>query len=549
MLDGRGSEEDATTPRWLALASISLGVSLIMLDTTIVNVSLPWMAFDLGMSTSDTQWVVVSYSLAFAAFLLLAGRLADRIGRRRVFLTGIALFVAASMGIGLVAQSGQVILARALQGLGGALIMPASLSLLNANFSGRARATAFAVWGGTIGGMAALGPLVGGWLTTHASWHWGFFVNAPLGAVVAIGILRTVAESRDEEDPGFDLAGTVLSALALGALVFGLIEAGRYGWLLQLRDIAWGPVRLAAGGPSLALLALLVGLLAGVALLVLERSRTRAGRPALLDLSLFAIPSFRRGSLVALIVSLGEFGLLFVLPLFVQGALGYDPLQTGVLLLALAGGSFLASGLCTRLAARVGTVMVLRIGMALEAIGIAGLGLAIGVDATRLSLAPALFAYGLGIGFATAQLTGVILRDVPLRRSGQASALQSTARQMGAAIGTAVLGAVLAAGSTAEVRRQLLETGIGDARAVEFARFVTDTAGQLISFLVLQPEGQRLVDAAHVGFASATRTVAWAAAAFVVLGLLTTLRLPADRPARSDQERRRSSRSSKRPTT
>lgn len=521
------SETRQATRPWLGLAFVALGVSMIMLDTTVVNVALPWMAFDLGFTTSDTQWVVAAYSLSFASLLILAGRLSDALGRRRLFVIGVLLFVVSSMGIGLSNTSTMVILGRAVQGIGAAIIMPSSLSMINASFSGRSRTTAFAVWGGTIGGMAALGPLVGGWMTTYHSWHWAFFANLPVSIVVIAGVLRTMPESRDPEaSHAADRPGIALSTLGLGGLVFALIEGQRLGWVRQITRLDLGPVVWPVDSPSLPLMTALSGALCAAAFVAVERRRQRAELPVLLDLRLFAVPSFRAGTIVALIVSLGEFGLLFVLPLFVQGTLGYDPMQTGVLLLALALGSFLASAAGARMAYRIGAIRVLQIGMAMEALGIAGMGLAIGVHATRLSLAPSLLVYGLGIGFATAQLTGVILRDVPVERSGQASAVQSTARQVGAAIGTAILGASLAITTSASVAANMIDQGIAAPRAHELANFVTDTAGQLIQFLILQPQGQVLVDAAHQGFASATRWVAFIATVFVLLGLFASFRLP-----------------------
>lgn len=514
---------------WRGLAFVALGVSMIMLDTTIVNVSLPWMAFDLGFTTSDTQWVVAAYSLTFASLLILAGRLADLFGRRLLFVIGTSVFVAASMLIGVSNSVGTVIAGRALQGMGGAIIMPTSLALINASFSGRNRTTAFAVWGGTIGGMAALGPLVGGWLTTYATWHWAFFVNLPICLVVIFGARATMPESRDDEaGSGFDIPGVVLSTLGLAGIVFALIEGSHYGWITQLREFSIGSLTWTAGHMSIALLAAIEGALCLIAFVVVERQRAASGKALLLDLRLFAIRSFRMGNIVAVIVSLGEFGLLFVLPLFVQGVLGYDPMQTGVLLLALAAGSFLASGAGARLAMRTGAVRVLQLGMLLEAIGIAGIGLALSTHATRLVLAPELFLYGLGIGFATAQLTGVILREVPVHVSGQASAVQSTSRQVGAAIGTAILGAMLSVATVHSVTAELLARGASAAKASEFAEFVTNTSGQMIQFLILQPNGKAMVAGAHEGFATATQIVAAGATAFVVLGLIASLRLPRD---------------------
>lgn len=514
------------TPPWRGLAFVALGVSMIMLDTTVVNVALPWMAFDLGFTTSDTQWVVAAYSLSFASFLIIAGRLADGLGRRKLFTIGALLFAFASAWIGLSGSTASVVAGRFVQGIGAAIIMPSSLSLINATFTGRDRARAFALWGGTIGGMAAVGPVVGGWLTAYQTWHWAFFLNVPLSIVVMYGVASQMPESHDVHlQPGYDFGGMVLSSLGLSGIVFALIEGQRFGWVKQIADFGAAGFTWSKGSPAVSLIAALVGVFAIAAFLSLEIRRHRAGLPVLLRTDLFAINSFRNGNIVAVIVSLGEFGLLYVLPLFVQGTLGYDPLQTGVLMLALAAGSFLTSGASTHMSERMGAVRVLRIGMALEAVAIAGIGLVLTTHSTRASLAPWIFVYGLGIGFATAQLTGVILRDVPREVSGQASAIQSTSRQMGAAVGTAILGTMLASTTNTALLPRLADLNVVAAKAHEYADFVTDTAGQLIQFLILQPNGKAIVDAAHEAFASGTRAVSALATAFVLLGLFASFRL------------------------
>lgn len=513
--------------RWFALVFLALGVAMIILDATVVNVAIPTMIRDLGLTTNDAEWINAAYSLTFASLLILAGRIADRAGRRLIFLIGILGFVLASVLVSLSSNAIEVIGARALQGVGAALILPASLSVINAVFIGKARAIAFAVWGATIGGMAALGPLVGGWLTTYASWHWAFLINVPIGIMVIIGVLALVPETKESTGPrGIDLPGTVLVTLGLLGVVFALIEGQRYGWVIAIREFQAGPITWATGGISIVLIAGVIGLIALAVLVPLERRRLAAGRVVVLNLSLFRVRSFGAGNAVAMVVSLGEFGLLFSLPLFLQSVRGYNALDTGVILLALAVGSFVASGAGAGLAQRVGPVRVLQLGMALEVLGILGLGLVISTSVTGWQLVPGLFCYGMGVGFATAQLTGVILAEVPVAESGQASAVQSTARQVGAAIGTAILGTTLIIGLGAGVKSSLEERGIPAAGAEQVAEVVQSSAGQAIPGLASQPDGAVLVAGAEEGSVSATRIVAWVAAALVGLGLLTSLLLP-----------------------
>lgn len=513
--------------RWVALLFLALGVAMIILDATVVNVALPKMIEDLGLTTSDAEWVNASYSLVFASLLILSGRVADLYGRRLMFIAGVFVFVVASMLVGLSGNSIEVIGARALQGVGAALILPSSLSVLNAVFVGKARSVAFAVWGATIGGMAALGPLVGGYLTTYASWHWAFFINLPIGIVVLIGVIAVVPETRAAGiKRGIDIPGTLLATFGLLGVVFALIEGQRYGWVIATSDFAAGPLTWPAGRISLVLIAGIIGIACIIGLLLVDSRRLAAGKAVILDLRLFRIRSFGAGNLVAMVVSLGEFGLLFTIPLFLQSVRGYTAMETGVILLALAVGSFAASGAGAGMAQRVGPVRVLQLGMILEVVGILGIGMVISTTITGWGLAPWLFIYGAGVGFATAQLTGVILAEVPVAESGQASAVQSTSRQVGAAIGTAILGTTLLIGLGSAVQSNLEERGVSVSQADQVSSVVANSAGTATAGLASQPDGQVLFEGASAGFAQASRYVSWVAAGFVFLGLLASLMLP-----------------------
>ncbi len=505
---------------------LALGVAMIILDATVVNVAIPTMVKDLGLTTSDAEWVTAAYSLTFASLLILFGRVGDRSGRKLLFMLGVVVFVVASVLVAASDSSITLIAARALQGVGGAMILPSSLAVINAVFVGRSRAVAFAVWGGTIGGAAALGPLVGGWLTTYASWHWAFLINVPIGIIVLVGVLLTVPETKELGGPkGMDVVGTVLVTVGLFGVVFALIEGNRYGWITPIAEFKVGSWTWPLESISVVLFSAVVGVVAIIGLLVLETRRGRAEKVVVLNLGLFKIRTFGAGNIVALVVSLGEFGLLFALPLFLQATLGYDALQTGVILLALAVGSFVSSGLGAPLAQRFGPVRVLRGGMALEAIGILGLGLMLSTTITGWQMAPWLFLYGMGVGFATAQLTGVILAEVPVTESGQGSAVQSTSRQVGAAIGTAIIGTTLILG-LGNVASQLESRGVPPAQAQQISDAVASSAGQAIPALADLPNGDVLVEGASAGFATAIKGVAAVAGVFVLLGLATTFFLP-----------------------
>jgi len=522
---------------WSAMFIIALGLSLVIMDSTIVNVALPSIIRDLSISSVDAEWVQAIYALVFAALLIIVGRLGDRYGRRAVFVSGAVVFAAASILAALSSSGDTLIAARALQGIGGAMMSPTSLALINALFRGKRRAIAFAIYGSVIGGMAAIGPLLGGYLTESFSWRWAFGINLPFAAAIVIGAFLLVPESKDDHaESGFDAVGAVLSAVGIGAIVFALIEGRSYGWTTAIADGSLLGIGWATGGLSPVPVALAVGVAGLVGLAVVETRRRAAGQTVLIDTSLFRIRSFGLGALAAMILSLGEFGVLFSLPLFLQGALGYSALGAGGVLAALAVGSFLSGPTTPALAGRYGPRFVARLGMAIEMLAIAALGAVIAVDVPAVVLVLCLVVYGVGVGFASAQLTSVILADVPVRQSGQASGTQSTARQVGSALGTAVLGTILFVGLAHDTETRVAAIpGVSAEEASQVAHLVQSSAGTAIPSLAAQENGPALVEASSQAFADALRRTAFTGAGFVALGLIATLLLPADRRPEDDE--------------
>ena len=360
--------------RWLGLAMLSLGVAMIIVDATIVNVSVPAIIEDLDLQATQAEWINTSYALVFAALLITLGRLGDQRGRRLMYL------VRPGHLHGRLGDRGRrpgrrrmLIAARLLQGVGGAMILPATQSILNTNFRGRDRAIAFGIWGAVIGGVAAIGPLLGGWLTTNLSWRWSFFINIPIGIIAILGTLRYIKESKDEHaQAGFDLPGFLLITFGLGAFIFGLIEGNTYGWWAPKQPFEIARLDLAARRRSRSSRSRIGGrhpragpVRVGGAPAAARRassscSTSRCGR----------FPAFRYGNLAGTIVRLGEFGLLFVLPLFLQAVLGLSAFDTGLIFLSLAIGAFFAAPLAATLARRYGPRRTVTLGMALEAIGI-----------------------------------------------------------------------------------------------------------------------------------------------------------------------------------
>ncbi len=509
-----------TTPiprrHWWAMATLSLGVSLVIMDATIVNVALPVVIEDLGLDAAGAQWMNAIYALVFASLMLTVGRIGDLYGRKRLYAIGLVLFMVASLGAGGAVNPAMLIASRFVQGLGAAMVLPSTLSTLNAMFTGRARGIAFAIWGSTIGGMAAVGPLLGGWLATDVSWRWAFWLNIPFGLLALYGISRTLDETRDTSlRRGADVPGVLLSSIGLAGIVFGLIEGDYYGWW-RTEDGGLSPVPFALAG----------GVLLVVAFVVVERRRAAADRIVLVDLGLLGIRSFRFGVIAALIVALGEFGLLFTLPLLLQGALGYSALGTGWILLFLALGTFLVSGATPRLSARLGQTAVVRIGLGLEAVAIGGLALTMSLTVPAPVIAAWLFVYGVGVGMATAQLTSVILVDVPVAESGQASGFQTTVRQLGSALGVALLGGLLIATTTSHTENRLADSGLPPEQQQAVVEAVHESAGAAIPGLAANPATADAAVEAEQALVDASRITTGIAAGVLLVGVAATFALP-----------------------
>ncbi|WP_181698410.1 MFS transporter [Nocardia sp. GTS18] len=526
--------QDSSVRRWLGLIAIALGVALIVVDTTIVNVIIPSIIEDLRTGSAEAQWIQESYAIVFAALLLVVGRVADIVGARRMFVTGVVVFGATSILAGLAPDGGLLVVARFLQGAGAAMILPTSLALLNATFTGKARGQAFAVWGSTIGAAAALGPLLGGWLAEHASWRWAFGINVPLAVLIVIGVLTCIAPS-PKVAGRLDVFGSLLSVLGLGLLAFGLIEGRTYGWIstvqpMEIGGFSWG------SGPSPVLVALVLSALALGGFVVRQVLLRRTGNAdkALMDLSLFALASFRNGNIATLIIGLGEFGIVAVLPLWMQFTLGYSALQAGLALVPIAIGSFVASGVSFGMAGSASPLNLVRLGLGLEVIGLAALGFFAATDSSWWSVALVLFLYGIGVGFATAQVTNVVLADIPEADNGQASGIQSAFRQLGSALGIALLTTVFFTTLSARVDDDLTATGVPAAEARQYAHAVTGSAGAAIEGFAAQPDTQQVAEVGRTAMTSGVHTGAYLAAGFVLLGLVATALIPA-RTGRDDE--------------
>jgi EmrB/QacA subfamily drug resistance transporter len=428
--------------RWWTLGAVCVATFMLLLDITIVNVALPSIRDDLNASFEDLQWVIDAYALTLASFMLTAGSLADLLGRRRVFVAGLALFTVASLLCGLSTTPAALDAARALQGVGGAAMFATSLALLATTFTGRERGTALGIWGATTGAAVAVGPLVGGVLVEHISWQSIFFVNLPVGLAAIAVSLRTVAESRDPNAARIDWAGLVTFSAALFALVFALVRGNTEGW----------------GSATIVGLFIASGLLLAL-FVVIER---RQERP-MLDLTLFRKPAFRGVSIVAFVLSASMFSMFLYLTLYMQNTLGYAPLEAGLRFLPITLMSFVCAALSGNLTERVPVRWLMASGL-----GLVGLGLMLmsGLDASSgwTDLLPGFIVAGAGVGLTNPAIASTAVGVVDPWRAGMAAGINNTFRQVGIATGIAALGAIFQSEVGSRIAHAVADSGAANVR-------------------------------------------------------------------------------------
>jgi EmrB/QacA subfamily drug resistance transporter len=408
--------------KWLALALLSVVQFMVVLDIAIVNVALPSIQVDLGFSQENLQWVISAYALVFGGFLLLGGRSADLLGRRRVFLGGLAVFTLASLFAGLAWSEASLIAARGFQGLGAAIITPAALSILSTTFhEGRERNIALGVWGAVGGFGAAAGVLLGGILTDALSWEWIFFVNVPVGVLAMVLAPILLDESRDARVKTFDLPGAVLVTAGLSSLVYAITQAGQEGWLAG-RTIGFAVV-------SLVLLAGFVGW------------ELRHPEP-LMRFGLLRTKTVAGANVAGFIMGTALFSMFLMLTLYMQQVLGYSAMKTGVAYLAVAGTAIIWSGVAAQLVTRVGVKPVLVSGMSFLTAGLIFFT-QVSVGGSYVSdLLPGFLLIGIGIGFSFVPITIAALAGVQPAEAGLASGLINTSQQIGGALGIAALSTI-----------------------------------------------------------------------------------------------------------
>ena len=443
--------------KWWTLAAVAFGLFMIMLDNTVVNVALPSIQRDLDAGLPELQWIVTGYALTFAALMLIGGKAADAFGRRRVFVLGIAVFTLASLWCGLADSGGTLIAARVVQGAGAALMNPATLSIIAATFPPRQRGTAIGIWAGVSALALAIGPLVGGLLTEHLSWHWIFWVNVPVGALGIAATYFFVDESRDETHERLDVPGLLTSGLGLFALTYGLIEANTYGWT-SARIVA----------------SFAVAVVALAAFLVLERTQ----RAPMLPLELFRSGTYTGANVVVLLVALAMFGVFFFVSLYMQNILGYSAVQAGAAFLPMTVLIILVAPVAGRASDRRGSRWLMTAGMILLAVQLLTFS-QLGPDASYAELLPAMLIGGLGMALTMTPSAAAATRSVPVDKAGVGSAVLNAFRQVGGSLGVALIGAIMAAEAGGRRTREAFMDGFETSLLVAAAIAL---AGALVAF-------------------------------------------------------------------
>jgi EmrB/QacA subfamily drug resistance transporter len=479
------ADEQLDPRRWFAASVAIVSVAIPVLDNTILNLAVPTILREFDTQLSSLQWVITGYSLTFATLLIIGGRLGDIYGHRRMFVLGATIFAAGSLLASISHSVPTLFLGEALiEGIGASMMIPATLSILSTTFQGAERAKAFAAWGAVAGAAVAFGPIVGGFLTTTYSWRWAFRINVIVAPILVIGALLSMhPDARGAKRPHLDVRGATLIAVGSFSLIFGLSEGTIYGWWEPIKDLViaghnvW-PVTMPI---SIIPLAFLLSFIVFTLFVVIERAMERANRDPLFEFGQLRNRGFRYGLLTTMVLAIGQFGLLFILPVLLQNGEHLSALRTGEWMLPQGILIAIAAPIAGRLTQRFSITSIVRSGLALQALGLLGVAVVIAPDVSFLELLPGMIVFGLGVGFASSQLTNVILSDIDPDKTGVASGTNTTVRQVGLALGIATFASFI----DASTRTSGSPTAVaGGARPAMFFGAVIVVIGTGLSFLI-----------------------------------------------------------------
>jgi EmrB/QacA subfamily drug resistance transporter len=477
--------DDLDPRRWFAASVAIVSVAIPVLDNSILNLAVPTILREFDTQLSSLQWVITGYSLTFATLLIIGGRLGDIFGHRRMFVVGAAIFGVGSFLASIANSVPQLFVGEAvIEGIGASMMIPATLSILSTTFTGAERARAFAAWGAVAGASVAFGPVVGGFLTTDYSWRWGFRINVLVAPIIVCGgLLFMRPDERGGRRPRVDARGSALIALGSFSLIFGLSEGTIYGWWTPIKDvvIAGRTIWPATAPISIIPIAFALAVIAITVFIFLERAMERARRDPLFEFGQLRHLGFRYGLLTTMVLAMGQFGLLFILPVLLQNGKHLTALDTGEWMLPQ--GVLIAIGapIAAWMTRRFSITGIVRSGVALEAAGLLAVAVAITPDVSFGALLPGMVLFGLGVGFAGSQLTNVILSDIEPDKAGVASGTNTTVRQVGLALGIATFASFIDASTRTSGSPSAVADGARP--AMLFAAAVV-AVGAALSFLI-----------------------------------------------------------------
>lgn len=527
---------DSLSPKrkWGMLFILSLALGVIILDTTVLNVAISYIIQDLHTNIQNIQWVITIYSLTMAALTVTGGRLGDIFGRKKMFLVGAFLFATGSFIASISHSVGILILGESLiEGIGAALMMPATSSLLVATFKGRERAIAFGVWGGVAGAASAVGPILGGYLTTHYDWRWGFRINLFVVAFILLASFLIV-ESRDKKEKAeFDWLGVFLSSTGMLSFVFGIIEASRYGWW-KAKEIfsVQNHLIYMPGDLSVTPYAVALGVIILTGFILWEKHRENTDHTPLVSPRLFKNKQFTAGIITVSLLSLGQTGLIFALPVFLQSVQGLNAFDTGLSLLPMSLSLLVTAPLGAMIGKKINPKYIIHTGLLLNVISYVILHFTLNVNTTRADLIPGLALFGIGMGLVMSHVSNITLSAVSVEEAGEASGVNNTLRQVGSTLGSAIIGTVLLATlSTSLSSRVYASPVIPESYKPQLAEQISKQSSQ-VEFGGYHdsalPENLKseIVSISHEATVTANRTSLLYGALFAFMGFLASFLIP-----------------------
>jgi EmrB/QacA subfamily drug resistance transporter len=529
------SEKVQNIKKWLGLIVTSLALAIIIIDTTVLNVSLRDIMNDFNTDLQTMQWIITVYSLVLAALTITGGRLGDLFGRKRMFVLGAFLFGLGSLIASFSTSPAMLMFGWSfVEGIGAALMMPATASMVVTMFQGKERAIAFGVWGSIAGASSAFGPLLGGYLTANYSWHWAFRINVVVVAIVMIGSVLLKETIDKKEAHTLDIIGSVLSGLMMSSIIYGIVESTNYGWWTAKKTWEIAGTAFNFGGLSITPIAIGIGLLFLIAFIFWERSMESKKKTPLVSLHIFQNKQFVLGLLITTILALGQAGIVFAIPVFLQSVKELDAFTVGKALIPMSISILIVAPLTGYLKRKIAARDLIQVGILFSILGVWVLRNALSVDADASALAPGLFIMGIGMGMTSSIVANVTLSALDINMAGEASGVNNTVRQLGASLGSALIGAVFLSTITTG-----MVTGVDQSKVIpamvkpaiikqvesgsnQFAES-TPTKANTPAAIAMASEIKSIKNAATTDASKAALVIT---VIFTIAGLLSTLLLP-----------------------